>query len=420
MNILKKAGKRLAKSKVGIITFVSIMVLFFATIYVAAANSCTVTVIVDGIETRITTLRTDANEIISQAGVVLEENDVVDLSDYVSGMDSIIRVNRAYNIVIYDSSNEGVKYRANGTVEYALAQNGIVLKDGDEISCDLNDIIFEGQEIVIARAFPVKITADGETFTVNMASGCVSDALDKAVLTLDDDDEISSSLDTLVEKGMEIKISRVTFEERTEKEEIKYNTTKKNTDKLYVGQSKVETKGVKGEKEVTYKDKYVDGVLTESKEISSKTIKAAVNEVKLIGTKKKPSSSGSGVTLANGIKTISRLTPPSSLELKGNVPTSYKSKIVGTASAYSGGGKTATGKSVMPGYIAVNPRQIPYHTKMWIVSNDGKYVYGYASAEDTGGFINWTGSRATLCDLYMASESQASAFGRRSVTIYIL
>jgi 3D (Asp-Asp-Asp) domain-containing protein len=57
---------------------------------------------------------------------------------------------------------------------------------------------------------------------------------------------------------------------------------------------------------------------------------------------------------------------------------------------------------------------------MWIVSNDGSYVYGYASAEDTGGFIYWSGSSSTVCDLYFDSEGQASAFGRRGVTIYIL
>ena len=57
---------------------------------------------------------------------------------------------------------------------------------------------------------------------------------------------------------------------------------------------------------------------------------------------------------------------------------------------------------------------------MWIVSDDGAYVYGYASAEDTGGFIYWTGSSSTVCDLYFSTEGQASAFGRRDVTIYIL
>lgn len=424
MHSVKKKGGRFERIKAPIIAVLVFTVLGIATICAAAAYTSTVTVKVDGVENQITTLRKDANEILTQAGVVIEENDIVDLSNFEGGTDSTIVVKKAYTITVYDNGGEGVQYRANGTVAEAFEQNGIVLKDGDEISANLEDVIYEGQEIVIARAFPVKITADGETVTVNLAGGCVSDALDKAVLTLDDDDKISASLDTLLEKGMKIKITRISYEERTEKVAIKFKTEKKNTDKLYVGQSKVEKKGVNGEKLVTYKDKVVDGKIKESKEIKTVVTKQPVNEVKLVGTKKKPASAvntnSAGAKLANGVRTISRLTPPSSLKLNGNVPTSYKRKIVGTASAYSGGGLTATGRGVMPGYIAVNPRQIPYHTKMWIVSNDGRYVYGYASAEDTGGFINWTGSRATLCDLYMSSESQASAFGRRSVTIYVL
>ena len=167
-------------------------------------------------------------------------------------------------------------------------------------------------------------------------------------------------------------------------------------------------------------EKFVDGVMTESTAINTVIDKEAVDEIRTVGTKKRKAAV-SGVTLANGKRTISTLTPPASLQLDANyVPVSYKKKIVGTASAYSGGGRTATGKGVRPGYIAVNPRQIPYGTKMWIVSNDKKYVYGYASAEDTGGFTKWTGSHATLCDLYFSDSSAMYAFGRRTVTIYIL
>ncbi len=122
----------------------------------------------------------------------------------------------------------------------------------------------------------------------------------------------------------------------------------------------------------------------------------------------------------NENKTISELDLPPGIVLDGNVPVSYKKTIVGTASSYTGSGQSATGKNLRPGYISVNPKQIPYGTKMWIVSNDGKYVYGYASAEDTGGFTNWTGSRATLCELYFPDEASRDAFGRRQVTIYIL
>lgn len=411
----KKIGAVILKSKVKVIAITFIVCLVAATIYAAAANSYSVKILVDNGEINITTLREDAADILKQANVEINKGDVVDLSDFSSGSKSTITVYRACIITVYDNSGNGVKYPAVGSVERSLSENGIALNDGDELSCNREDIVREGMEVVISRAFPVTVVADGETYKLNMASGTVADALNKAVVTIDDDDIISASLDTALTSGMTIKVTRVEYKERTADEVLPFTTQKKNNANLYTDQTKTIRKGVNGRQNVTYKDKYVNGKLVESVKIKSVVTKAATERILEVGTKRRPTIS------ANGIYTVSTLSAPSSLQIgKNGVPTSYKRVITGTASAYSGGGVTATGKYVRPGYIAVNPNQIPYGTKMWIVSNDGSYVYGYASAEDTGGFIYWSGSSSTVCDLYFDSEGQASAFGRRGVTIYIL
>lgn len=411
----KKIGAVILKSKVKVIAITFIVCLAAATIYAAAANSYSVKILVDDGEINITTLREDAADILKQANVEINKGDVVDLSDFSSGSKSTITVYRACIITVYDNSDNGVKYPAVGSVERSLSENGIALNDGDELSCNREDIVHEGMEVVISRAFPVTVVADGETYKLNMASGTVADALNKAVVTIDDDDIISASLDTALTSGMTIKVTRVEYKERTADEVLPFTTQKKNNANLYTDQTKTIRKGVNGRQNVTYKDKYVNGKLVESVRIKSVVTKAATERILEVGTKRRPTVS------ANGIYTVSTLSAPSSLQIgKNGVPTSYKRVITGTASAYSGGGVTATGKYVRPGYIAVNPNQIPYGTKMWIVSNDGSYVYGYASAEDTGGFIYWSGSSSTVCDLYFDSEGQASAFGRRGVTIYIL
>lgn len=411
----KKIGAVILKSKVKVIAITFIVCLAAATIYAAAANSYSVKILVDNGEINITTLREDAADILKQANVEINKGDVVDLSDFSSGSKSTITVYRACIITVYDNSDNGVKYPAVGSVERSLSENGIALNDGDELSCNREDIVREGMEVVISRAFPVTVVADGETYKLNMASGTVADALNKAVVTIDDDDIISASLDNALTSGMTIKVTRVEYKERTADEVLPFTTQKKNNANLYTDQTKTIRKGVNGRQNVTYKDKYVNGKLVESVKIKSVVTKAATERILEVGTKRRPTVS------ANGIYTVSTLSAPSSLQIgKNGVPTSYKRVITGTASAYSGGGVTATGKYVRPGYIAVNPNQIPYGTKMWIVSNDGSYVYGYASAEDTGGFIYWSGSSSTVCDLYFDSEGQASAFGRRGVTIYIL
>ena len=122
--------------------------------------------------------------------------------------------------------------------------------------------------------------------------------------------------------------------------------------------------------------------------------------------------------MAPGVKVISELAPKVKIELDENgKPKNYKKLIVGKATAYCGGGITATGQRAMPGRVAVNPRQIPYGTKMYIVSSDGRYLYGYCEASDTGGFAR---KGSATVDLYMHSYTDCIQFGRRSVEIYIL
>lgn len=142
-------------------------------------------------------------------------------------------------------------------------------------------------------------------------------------------------------------------------------------------------------------------------------------------TNKKPSSNKKPVNATvstpniTADKTISTLTPNFNLELDENgIPKKYKSAKRVQATAYTYTGRPcATGVYPQPGYIAVNPKVIPYGTKMYIVSADGKYVYGYAIAVDTGGFAK---SRPTNVDLFMTTRSACRTFGRRDVIIYFL
>ena len=116
---------------------------------------------------------------------------------------------------------------------------------------------------------------------------------------------------------------------------------------------------------------------------------------------------------------ISQMVPPASLTFDENgVPENYLYTIEGKSTAYYGGYMTATGSSVRPGVVAVDPREIPYGTEMWIVSGDGRFVYGFARAEDTGGFIYWP--KGATVDLYMNTYADCCVWGWRDVKIYVL
>ena len=148
--------------------------------------------------------------------------------------------------------------------------------------------------------------------------------------------------------------------------------------------------------------------------LREKVIKKPVNEVKKVGTKKREALSD----FKNNGEAISELNVPSDVKLnKNGVPVDYKYCISGKATAYTGDPETSTGRTPMPGHIAVDPKEIPYGTELYVVSADGTYVYGYCIAADTGGFVEMGN---TDIDLYMHNKDMCREWGNRNVKIYVL
>lgn len=430
----KENGSFIKKHRTKIATTVMCLILCVATLITTVSASNTVKIIYNGEEYVVKTLRTDVDDIISQSGIEYDKDtNYVDASDF-----------EEYGIIVIDSvckvtfidEGKSITVKTHGTVEDALKEAKITLGENDELEgAKKEDYLTGGLVVTVRRAVSVMISADGDITTTYVLKGStIKDALDKAVITADDDDIISKPLDTVINSNTAVKITRISLVERTETQVVEFKTKEEKTKSLAKGKTQIKQEGVNGEQEAIYEDKFVDGELVESTLKSTKITKEPVDCIKLVGTKvaavsanasasgaKGASTTAGGVKLASGVRTISVFTPPASLELtKNNIPTSYKKKYVGNATAYHCGTHTATGAAVKAGIVAVNPKQIPYHTAMWIVSNDGKFVYGYSYAEDTGGFVNFTGSMTTLCDLYMPTMDDCYAFGRREVTIYIL
>ena len=108
------------------------------------------------------------------------------------------------------------------------------------------------------------------------------------------------------------------------------------------------------------------------------------------------------------------------LKLENGQEVTFNKVLNMKATAYTAGDPgvnhtTATGTTVRVGTVAVDRRQIPFGTKMYIVSNDGAYAYGFSIAEDTGGAI-----KKNRIDLYFNTYSECIQFGVRNCTVYIL
>ena len=111
-------------------------------------------------------------------------------------------------------------------------------------------------------------------------------------------------------------------------------------------------------------------------------------------------------------RALFRVSPSLSYIESSNSIKGYKVKksLRVRAVAYSSGTHTALGTKLRYGVIAVDPKVIPYRTKVYIKELDRVFV-----AEDCGG-----GIKGKIIDIYMPSEAQCNRWGSRNITIQIL
>ncbi|MCR4926172.1 MAG: ubiquitin-like domain-containing protein [Clostridiales bacterium] len=412
VEFIKKANEVTRSIRTRFVASIILAVLTAGTVFASSSISYSVTVYDDEQEIKVVTYRNEAEDVLAQAEITLKDGDKLDLSKFVSGKTSTITVYRAHSVVVTDSDGRTTALTVAGTVKDAIDAAGIELNEKDILNYSLDRVLTENMGISVLREMNLNIVADGQTISMPIAALTVKQALEVANITLGENDEVSPSLDSFVKEGDTIKVYRVTYTEGTVKEAVAYKTEIQKCNTMYTNESEVIQKGVNGEREVTYKYKVVDGVVSSKEELSSTTLVEPINQIKKVGTKKYYKK----ITLKTN-SAISTLGTPDWIQFDENkLPTNYKSIIEGKAVSYTGGGHTATGKAVQPGYVAVNPNQIPYGTKMYIVSLDGSYVYGYCEAQDTGGFAK---KGTYTVDLYMNSMEECRAWGCRNVRIYI-
>lgn len=305
-----------------------------------------------------------------------------------------------FTITIADASKTPVQIETTDTVVgKILSKQGIVLNRGDELNYALSDRVSDEDVIRIYRASTVTLTYMGETKEYTTVKTKVADMLTELGIVVDSEDTVTPTLSAPVREGLEVTVVLRDHHNVTVQEEVAYETQEIENPEMAPGDSKVIQKGVNGVIEYEYDIAYEDG-----KEISRNLVRETI--------------------LANPVAEIIERGPESVWEL-GVVPafkpTNYTRVERYKATAYDASpmdngiwaGKTSTGMPLVYGVIAVDPRVIPYGTKMYIESVDGQFIYGYAIAGDCGGAI-----KGKKVDLFFPSRSTCYQFGRRDVNIY--
>ncbi len=216
--------------------------------------------------------------------------------------------------------------------------------------------------ITIHRSFNVNVTADGKTTVVPVIGGTVAEVLAKAGVEIGEHDTIDCELTDTVYADMNITVTRISYEMRTNETEIPFEVEYVDNSNMVIGTENVLVEGENGVKTYFVKETYHDGVL-KSQELALESItKDPVTQVIERGT-------ALGVPYA-------KMENPESLKLVNGLPESYTRIVSGKATAYTAGygAKTASGRLAEIGTVAVNPNVIPYGSELYIVAQDGSRV----------------------------------------------
>jgi hypothetical protein len=156
-----------------------------------------------------------------------------------------------------------------------------------------------GSRIIIARATAVDVTDAKKVATYRTWAKTIGDLLSEQNIQLVAQDSVLPTAENTITPNMQIKITRVAELDLTQKEDIDFKTQKKETRDMERGEQSVETAGKKGQKEVTYHIKRVDGDEVSRKLTSSTVLHEPVTEVLIVGTGPKLVHSGPFIDLLN-------------------------------------------------------------------------------------------------------------------------
>ncbi len=256
---------------------------------------------VDGQVTEVSGLHSTVGDVLAAQGIEVGQHDTVQpaadtpLKD---GQDVVVRYGRELTVIV--DGEESTYWTTATTLDSALRDLDLRL-EGAALSASRSQSLGRtGLAVNVTMPKAISIKADGETAELSTTGRTVAAVLKAEGITLGKHDIIKPAIGTSITEDLKVVIKRVEKKKKTEAVEIGFKTTEKKTKDLYVGQTKTETKGVVGSKDVTTEYTYTDGKLTDEEVVKEKVTKEPKTRVVLVGTKAKPAASSSSGSSSSG------------------------------------------------------------------------------------------------------------------------
>ena len=311
----------------------------------------------------------------------------------------------AKNTYVITDGDRVITYTTSATdPRKVLGEAGLELDEDDTYTTQ------EGNgtsEITVRRSQNIYINYYGDEMAVTSHGETVEQLLLRLNLTLGENDTLTWPLSDETFDGMRLRIESVIHQDQTYTSTVPHGTSYCYDPSLPEGMEEVVVEGVDGELLCTATVTYINGVEVSRTLLTQTVTRSSVDEVIAIGT---------GLAAMPASDADMPIITEDMIILPNGEVLTYTGSTTGRATAYYNRGTTATGTTAQEGVVAVDPSFIPFGTRMFIITNDGEYVYGIGTAEDAGDG-NIIGNRI---DLWFPTKSECIQFGYRDCTIYFL
>ena len=303
----------------------------------------------------------------------------------VSSMADAVQPRRVYVVLTADGGTEIISGRPSRSMSFGILETRV-------------DYNAKEAQLLLQHGHNVTVTGEEETRTVQTRSETVDHLLHRLHMEPVEDEMVFIDL---TGDQPSIYFRAEMTRQRTVQLSVGYSSRRVVNHSLAKGTERVMQQGVPGTITNTYTDTYRMGRVV-STELTDTVTDGAVEEIVEYGTR------------VSSVERSDRLVSGYLLFASGDTMT-FSRTLVCSATAYSIGTRTASGRPTAVGNIAVDTSVFPYGTRMYVQTVKGSWHYGMATAADCG-----TAIKGNKIDLWFRTYSEACDWGRRDCTVYVL
>jgi uncharacterized protein YabE (DUF348 family) len=170
------------------------------------------------------------------------------------------------------------------TVGEFLSARHLELEEHESVFPSLETTLAPGMTLLVERTHPLKIKVDGGEKIVAVHATSVTDAIEEAGITLDEDDIVNPGRDSFAYRDLMVSIIRVDIREETVEKSVAFEKKVNEDSKLSWRKSVVTQKGVAGTDRLVYRVSSHDGKEVNRKLLRTERIKDPVPEIVTQGT----------------------------------------------------------------------------------------------------------------------------------------